>query len=69
MSRRPPGEREKDIERLRKALKKSRTMDDLVATLDVDRRTVYRYLDDLQEQGVQVTRVGLSRPTRYQIVA
>ena len=67
MSRRVYGEREKELQKLSKALKRPRTMTDLVYLMGVDRRTVYRYLDDLRVKGLNVARVGLGRPTKYKI--
>ena len=65
MSRRPDGERDEMVGRLHDLLAEPRTMKQLVAWLDVDRRTVHRYIDDLQAAGCQIVR-AVGRPTKYQ---
>ena len=67
MSRRPDGERAADVERLREYLAQPRSMKQLTAWLGVNRRTVYRYLEALRADGTPVSRVGLGRPTKYQL--
>ena len=68
MSYRQPGERDEILDRLRKTLARPRSMAELEHKFDVDPRTVYRYLDDLAASGANVARVGLGRPTKYQII-
>ena len=58
-----------DLKRFAKALRKPRTMEQLVDRFDVDRRTVYRWMRELEGEGCLVVRVGLGRPTKYQIAA
>ncbi len=67
MSRRPDGERDESIDKLRGYLAEPRTMRQLTAWLAVDRRTVFRYLEDIESDGEAVSRVGLGRPTRYRL--
>ncbi len=67
MSGRPDGERDDAIDRLRGYLSEPRTMKQLTMWLAVDRRTVFRYLDDIEADGETVSRVGLGRPTRYRL--
>lgn len=64
MTNRPSGERVADLEKLRVfLLLRPRTVDEMCSLLGVGRRTVYRYLDELESP--PLVRVGVSRPTRY----
>jgi predicted DNA-binding transcriptional regulator AlpA len=56
-------ERERALRRMRVLLKKPRTADEVIRKLNISRRTFYRYLYEIE--GIQ--KVGISRPTRYQI--
>lgn len=58
-----------DLARLARLLKKPHTMAQLVRKLDVHERTVFTWLERLALDGVAVSRVGLGRPTQYQIAA
>ena len=68
MSRREEGERDADVNKLRKALARPRTMDQLTGKFNVDRRTIYRWMDVLTDAGAQIGRIGVGRPTLYRIV-
>ena len=65
--RRSTDDIEADLGRLRKWLARPRTMDGLAARFKVGPRTILRWFKALAAQGHQVSRVGLDRPTRYQI--
>lgn len=67
MSRREKGQREADLEKLRKFLARPRTMETLTTKFEVDRRTIYRWMGELADLGEPVSRVGVGRPTLYQI--
>lgn len=54
-----------DLDRLKVFLKEPRTMRELVKEFGRDRKTVFRWLRALEAGGAIVTRVGLTRPTRY----
>jgi len=68
MSRRPQGEKEAILKDMSKMLKRPRTVDHLSETLEVDECTIYRYLKSLQKAGLNVSRIGLDRPVKYQII-
>ncbi len=68
MSRRPQGEKEAILKDMSNMLKRPRTVPHLAETLDVDECTIYRYLRSLQNIGLNVSRVGLNRPVKYQII-
>ena len=66
---RKEGELEKDMERLRKKLiKKQCKVKDLAQQLNTTERTVYRWIQELQEQGVPVVR-GIGYPAKYRILS
>ena len=67
MSRRADGERDHDLNKLEDYLAQPRTLDDLTNRFDCSRRTIYRYITDLQDSGVNVVRIGVSRPTQYKL--
>lgn len=69
MSRRPEGERDASLARLKGYLTEPRSMAQLTAWLGVHRRTVFRYFDDLEADGDRIVRVGLGRPTKYRLAA
>jgi len=50
------------LKTMKRLLQKPRTIDELVRKTLVSERTVYRYLGKLD-----VVRVGINRPTRYQL--
>jgi predicted transcriptional regulator len=54
----------KQLTKLKKFLKKARTIDELMTFLDVSRSTVYRYLSRLEDQGALLG-ASMSRPTKY----
>lgn len=54
-----------DLKALRQYLSEPRTMRDMVRRFGRDRKTMFRWLRALEAQGFTVSRVGLSRPTRY----
>lgn len=53
--------------RLAKLLRKPRAVGELAGVLECSRRTVYRYLWLLSEQGHEVEVSGITRPTHYRI--
>lgn len=55
------------VKKLKKALRRPRTVDELVEMTGALRRRVYRYLEVLVERGEKVTRRGIRRPTKYVI--
>lgn len=59
---------DRDLSVLLEELRSPRTMEHLIDYLQVDRRTVYRWLNTLETKGRSIIRVGLSGPTRYQIL-
>ncbi|NIQ90989.1 MAG: HTH domain-containing protein [Deltaproteobacteria bacterium] len=64
----PPNKvQEEELEAMRKALRVPRTVPQLVKILGVTRRTVYNHLARLAAAGDNVIRVGITRPTKYQI--
>ncbi len=67
--RRSLDDMEGDLKQLLKQLRRPRTMDHLTEHFDVDRRTVYRWMQTLQDDGRAVARVGIGRPTQYQILS
>ena len=42
-------------------------METLTTKFEVDRRTIYRWMGELADLGEPVSRVGVGRPTLYQI--
>lgn len=58
-----------DLDRLRACLEEPHTMRQLVRLFKRDRKTVFRWLRALEARGCVVTRIGLSRPTRYAVLA
>jgi predicted ArsR family transcriptional regulator len=58
----------KALKQLRQRLEKPRTVEWLSHDLGVSVPTVYRYLKLLVEDGSNVQRVGIGRPTQYRIV-
>ncbi len=58
---------EEKIAKLIKALKKPVEVGDLVDRLGVSKKTVYRYLDLLEERGFIIEHSGRTRPVTYQI--
>lgn len=53
--------------RLHRLLKTPKTIDELRAYLCVSRRTIYRYLSRMSEDGVTLS-ASLTRPTKYHIL-
>lgn len=58
---------ESGLTRFEKQLKKPRTVQELIDATGLSRRTVFRYLQLLQERGINVVRANIGRPTRYQV--
>jgi transcriptional regulator GlxA family with amidase domain len=58
---------ERDIDRMRRILKRPRTLAELMRIADVSPRTVYRRFEELEQRGVPVLRVGRKRPSTYMI--
>lgn len=57
------------LKKLKKWLeqKTPRTVEEMEDKFDISRRTVYRYLELLREDGVVIRRADWSRPTRFWI--
>jgi len=55
------------IKKLTKLLARPRTVVELIDGTGALRRTIYRYLAALEARGVKVERVGIRRPTKYQV--
>jgi predicted transcriptional regulator len=55
------------FKRLARVLKTPKTIDQIAEVLKVSRRTVYRYLSRMAEDGVLLS-ASLTRPTKYHIL-
>jgi len=55
------------LSQLKRKLRAKKSVTDLAEELGVSRRTIYRYLKILDDQGIRVHRVGITRPTLYRI--
>lgn len=55
------------MKKLKRLLQRPRTIAHLVEKLGVSDRTVYRYLDALEENGALVERTGRGYPVRFLI--
>ena len=60
---------EKKLKKMVKKLSRPRTVDELAELVGISRRTVFRWLSVLDDQGVRVYRANLGRPTKYQIAS
>jgi hypothetical protein len=66
MSRRRSEDMERDLDALRKYLKKApRTIGEVEKRFGIRGRTVYSWFDALGRRGCAVLRVGYKRPGRY----
>ena len=65
--RRTTGDRVYDLDRLKKALEEPRTIRYLESRFCVSRATIHRWLKELEDLGVGLKRLDVSRPTKYQL--
>ena len=67
--RRSDDDMQRLLRELRAELRRPRTMEQLIHRFDVSRGTLFRWFDRLADAGTSPSRVGVSRPTRYQIAS
>lgn len=58
---------EEALKRFKALLRRSSTLKELETGAGISKRTVFRYLVRLKDEGYNVVRVGFTRPTKYRI--
>ena len=69
MARRTSEELNTDLDRLERLLAKPRTVAELSKSLGVTTKQIYVWLEWLDNDGVELTRLGRGYPVKYQIAS